>query len=145
LSSRSKQILLTLFLLIMSPPILSQEDCDKRILVPLPDMMQRHMLSNMRDHLLALNEIMGYLAKEDGDNAAKVAEYRLGISSLASHNASHLAQFMPKGMQEAGLAMHRAASRFALVAEEGELLTAYKVLYEVTTACVACHVAYRLR
>lgn len=56
-----------------------------------------------------------------------------------------MARFMPKGMREAGTSMHRAASRFALKAQEGELLPAYNALAEVTSACVRCHSAYRIR
>jgi cytochrome c556 len=41
--------------------------------------------------------------------------------------------------------MHRAASRFALKAQEGEVLPAYKALSEITAACVACHSGYRIR
>jgi cytochrome c553 len=52
---------------------------------------------------------------------------------------------MPKAMREVGTRMHRAASRFALKAEEGELLPAYKMLSDVTASCVACHSAYRIR
>ena len=39
--------------------------------------------------------------------------------------------------------MHKAASRFALKAQEGDALPAYKALQEVTAACIACHAAYR--
>ena len=124
---------------------ITNADEDSRQLVKLPDMMQQHMMSNMRDHLVAINEILTYLANEDFDKAAKVAEHRLGMSSLKSHGASHMAKFMPKGMRQAGTSMHRAASRFALKAEEGEALPAYKALTEVTSACVACHADYRIR
>jgi cytochrome c556 len=41
--------------------------------------------------------------------------------------------------------MHKAASGFALKAQEGELQPAYRALAEVTAACVACHESYRLR
>ena len=118
---------------------------DTRQLVKLPEMMQHHMLANMRDHLLSLNEILDNMAKGDLDKAAKIAEMRLGMSSLDTHGASHMAPYMPKGMQDAGTAMHRAASRFALKAGEGEALPAYKMLGEITVNCVACHTAYRIR
>jgi len=118
---------------------------DARILVELPQMMQEHMMTNMRDHLAAINEILLYLGNDDVEKAAETAEYRLGMSSLESHGASHMARFMPEGMRQAGTTMHRAASRFALKAQEGELLSAYKALSEVTSACVACHSAYRVR
>ena len=118
---------------------------DARELVQLPEMMQQHMMSNMRDHLVAINEILITMAKGDFEAAAEVAEYRLGMSSLESHGASHMAKFMPEGMRRAGTAMHKAASRFALKAQEEEVLPAYNALSEVTSACVACHSAYRIR
>lgn len=118
---------------------------DEREFVQLPPMMQEHMLWNMRDHLAALNEILSNMAVGDLENAAEIAESRLGMSSLESHGAKHMAQFMPEGMRSAGTSMHRAASRFALKAQEGEVLPAYASLSEVTAACVACHSAYRIR
>ena len=124
---------------------ISQAEEDTRIMVKLPDMMQEHMLSNMRDHLSSLNEIMVYMANGNLDKAADVAEQRLGMSSLEAHGASHLAKYMPEGMQQAGTNMHKAASRFALRAQEGDLTPALKALSEVTSACAACHSAYRIR
>jgi hypothetical protein len=118
---------------------------DARALVELPQMMQEHMMSNMRDHLAAINEILIYLGNGELDKAAETAEYRLGMSSLESHGAGHMAKFMPEGMRQAGTAMHRAASRFALKAQEGDLLPAYKALSDITSACVACHSGYRVR
>ena len=37
---------------------ISIADGDARQLVMLPDIVQQHMLSNMRDHLVAINEIL---------------------------------------------------------------------------------------
>jgi hypothetical protein len=132
----------TLLLLMVG---VAEAGSDERELVQLPAMMQEHMLSNMRDHLVALNEILSQMAAGDLDAAAEIAESRLGMSSLDSHGASHMAQFMPAGMQNAGIQMHRAASRFARKAQEGEALPAYQALSAVTAACVACHQAYRIR
>jgi len=120
-------------------------DDDTRELVKLPEMMQQHMMSNMRDHLVSINEILINMTNNNLDQAAAIAENRLGMSSLTSHGASHMAPFMPEGMRSAGTSMHRAASRFALKVEEGELLPAYNALSEITTACVACHSGYRIR
>jgi cytochrome c556 len=45
--------------------------------------------------------------------------------------------------------MHKAASRFAVTAQEAgvtrDLPRALGALSEVTTQCVACHAAYRLK
>jgi hypothetical protein len=116
---------------------------DKRVLVNMPKMMQEHQLANMRDHLMAINEILMSMGKNNLDKAAKIAEKRLGMSSLATHGASHMAKVIPKEMGAIGISMHKAASRFALKAEEGDALPAYKALQEVTAACVACHAGFR--
>ena len=118
---------------------------DTRQLVQLPEMMQQHMMSNMRDHLVAINELLINMANGDLEKAAEIAEYRLGMSSLESHGAGHMTQFMPEGMRQAGTSMHRAASRFALKVQEGDILPAYNALSEVTSACVACHSGFRIR
>lgn len=117
---------------------------DSRELVQLPEKMQQHMLANMRDHLAAINEILVNMAGYEPDAAADIAENRLGMSSLESHGAAHMAPYMPVGMQEAGEAMHRAASRFARKAQEGDAMAAYAILADVTAACVACHSAYKI-
>ena len=131
--------------LLASSSTVSNAGEDQRQLVQMPEKMQQHMMSNMRDHLAALNEILASMAKGELEQAAQIAELRLGTSSLESHGAGHMAKFMPEGMQKAGTSMHSAASRFALTAQEGEALPAYKALSEVTNACVACHTAYRIR
>lgn len=118
---------------------------DPRQLVRLPEPMQQHMLGNMRDHLVALDDILAQLAAGQFERAADIAERRIGMSSLEAHGAAHMAPYMPKAMQDTGTAMHRAASRFALVAQEGELPRAVHAMREITRACIACHNAYRLR
>ena len=118
---------------------------DNRIYVELPGMMQQHMMANMRDHLLALQTITQQLANQQYEEAADTAEQRLGMSSLESHGASHMGRFMPQEMGAIGTGMHRAASRFALKAqEESDTPAMYRALGEVTAACVACHAAYRI-
>jgi hypothetical protein len=124
-------------------PALAQ--ADDRELVEMPPPMQNHMLANMRDHLAAIDEILAALNAEDFDTAVRVAEFRLGMSSLDSHGASHMAQVMPPPMREMGTSMHRAASRFARTAEEGDQLRAFQSLRAVTETCVTCHAAYRIR
>jgi len=135
----------TMFVLLVSTSPVSIADNDARQLVRLPEMMQQHMMSNMRDHLTAINEILVHMGDGDLDTAAEIAEQRLGMSALQSHGASHMAKFMPEGMRQAGTSMHRAASRFALKAEEGDPLPAYKMLAEITSACTVCHSGYRIK
>ena len=125
---------------------------DARELVKLPPMMREHMLGNMRDHLMTLDQILGAVADAKFDDAAKLAEAHLGMSSLTSHDAAHMAPFMPKPMQDMGTSMHRAASRLVIVLQDASVTPSAEsmqkvagALHAVTTSCAACHAAYRLQ
>jgi hypothetical protein len=125
---------------------------DARELVRLQGPMQEHMLANMRDHLATLNEIVGDVANDKLEDAARVTEQRLGMSSLSLHGAAHLAPFLPQPMQDIGTSMHHAASRLVIVLQDASVTPTAdafrninKALHEVTTACEACHAHYRLR
>ncbi len=139
--SKFKTLLLTVCISGLSSTAYAEED--KRVFVEMPKMMQEHQLANMRDHLMAINEILAEMGNGELDKAADIAEARLGMSSLGSHGASHMGKVIPKGMGAIGTSMHKAASRFALKAQEGDALPAYKALQEVTAACVACHAGYK--
>jgi cytochrome c556 len=122
---------------------------DTRQAVAFPAPMKEHTLTNMRDHLLALAQIQEALGRGAFDAAGQIAEQRLGMSSLQSHGAHEVAGFMPEGMQAAGQAMHRSASRFAVEAQNssasGDVKPALAALASLTQACVACHASYRLK
>ena len=124
---------------------------EARVPVQLPPAMREHMLRNMRDHLRALDQIIGDVSAQRYIEASRLAEERLGMSSLRAHDAEHLAQYFPKDMQLAGSAMHRAASRFAMAASDSDIDRSYQGLLkltarlaELTATCTACHAAYRL-
>lgn len=140
---------------------------DARQAVSFPPMMRTHLLSNMRDHLGALSEILSAMASADYTEAALVANTRLGLGSPAAAgceyepaspaNASPVVaarmeemmfRHMPADMRSIGLAMHQAASSFGKearkAAKSGDATPAYRALADVTRQCVACHAAYRL-
>lgn len=122
---------------------------DTRQRIDMPEMMREHMLGNMRDHLQALQEIQAALARNEFGRAADIAEQRIGMSSLESHGAAHMAPYMPKPMQDIGTEMHRAASRFARIAQEasvkGDMSPVFDAYSKILQQCVACHSAYRIK
>jgi len=126
----------------------SPQQADARMFVQLPDQLREHTLANMRDHLLALQQIQAALAERAYDQAARIAETRLGMSSLQTHGAHEVAKYMPQGMQDAGTSMHRSASRFAVSLQEAaisnDLRKPLGELAAVTASCVACHAGYRI-
>jgi hypothetical protein len=122
---------------------------DTRKLVQFPAALAEETLANMRDHLQTLQEIQLHLGMGHTDVAAKIAESRLGMSSLSVHGAAEVSKYMPQGMQDAGTAMHRAASRFAIVAQDagvtGDMKPVFAALAEITSQCVGCHAGYKLK
>jgi hypothetical protein len=143
------KLLFALLAGLLAVPVALAQGGDTRVAVEMPAMMQEHMRANMRDHLNAINEIQGLLAAGKYDAAADLAEKRIGMSSLEAHGASHMAGFMPQGMQNTGTALHQSASRFAVTAQEAavtrDLSRALGALSTVTQQCVACHAGYRLK
>ncbi len=134
------------------PAAMSQASDDPRQLVPLPAPMQEHMLASMRDHLQTLNTVIGDVADAKFDAASKLLEERLGMSSLPLHHAAEMAPYFPQPMQDAGTNMHHAASRLVIALQNVSVTRTFDsmreadaALHEVTSACVGCHAAYRLR
>lgn len=120
---------------------------DLRQLVSMPKQARQLMRQDMLDHLSTLNEIVGYLADNNLDAAAEIAETRMGKSSMGKHRATGMGpgRFMPLAMRNLGWGMHESASEFSRVAKEGDLKGAYGALQKVTSSCVACHYSYRTR
>ena len=122
---------------------------DSRQLVRYPTALRVHTLANMRDHLQTMGDIQDALSKGSFDKASELAEQRLGMSSLEMHGAHEVVKYMPLGMQDAGSAMHRSASRFALVAKDasvtGDLKSVLSSLHQLNQTCVTCHAAFRLQ
>ena len=73
------------FILSLTALLPAAHAADPRQLVEMPGPMQEHMLSNMRDHLVAMGEIQAALGKGDFDRAADIAEQRIGMNSLQTH------------------------------------------------------------
>jgi len=122
---------------------------DTRQPVRFPEPLRVHELSSMRDHLRTLQLIQDAMSRNAFDEAGKLSEQRLGLSSFGLHEAHEVAKYMPKGMQDIGTEMHKAASRFSLEVTNsgatGDVRPALAALSRVTQQCVACHNAYRLK
>lgn len=120
------------------------DEQDTRQQISMPDMMKKHMLAQMRDHLQALHDIQAAMARGELDKASDIAETRLGVSSMPMQMQQQMMQYMPQAMRMMGMEMHKSASRFARTATEGDMLRALDSLSTVTRQCVACHAAYRI-
>ena len=121
---------------------------DERQLVEFPAPAYHATLKSMRDHLRAINQIQGFLAKENYEAAADAAEKGLGQGHQHGEHGNHAAQFMPPEMRQLGASMHNAANDLSLslrnVAVSNDLKPVFTQLHKVTNACVACHDQFRL-
>lgn len=139
-----KALISVLMFLALSIPVITNAD---RQSAELPSHVSRQLMSNMRDHLKALEEITLLLAESKYVEAADTAEKRLGMYTVEIHYQKFMGKYMPKGMRNIGRQMHEAASDFALSAREAEkdggLNKAFAALSQVMKQCVACHDLYQ--
>jgi len=139
-------------MLALAAPASAVADDDDRILVTLPPDLHHKMLENMRKHLESLDDILSKLAWGNIDEAGRIAEEELGMSSLDEHESAKIGPLLPPEMSQLGKDMHRAASRLVIAYQNAEFLEPEQgmkkfadSLQEVTSYCTACHLTYRLR
>lgn len=140
-----KQLLIILFsagIMINNPAYTENEH---RIQVELPPQMKKHLLKNMRAHLVTIDRILLLMSEEKFDLASDITESELGMSSLTKHGGNHMAKFYPQGMRQAGTQLHKRASQLSRKLQEGELLPSLQALQKVTAACNACHAGYKIK
>lgn len=114
---------------------------DTRAPVPLTPKMAEHQKANMRDHLLAVQQIVAGLATEDW-TAIEQAASRLGSSPQSAMMCEHMGADAP-GFTERGLAFHATADGIGLAARARDRAAALTALGHTLAACTACHDAYR--
>lgn len=151
--NRNKIAAIAITFCLANPFILwAGEKGDSRNLIQVPKDIQMKMLANMRDHIVALDEIIKAVQKGNYENANDIAEFRLGWSSLMRLGDQKVADHWVKPMQKMADQMYRSASNFVIVSQNAsveESKESYQnilqALGEVTSACRSCHEAYRVR
>ena len=122
---------------------------DTRQFVKLPAPAQEALVEEMRDNLVALNEVMSLIAAGRIKEAGEVAEAKLGVSAMGKHRDKPFdarpGPHMPPSMHGIGMDGHKAASEFATAAMTGDRDKALALLPNLTAGCVACHFSYRTR
>jgi hypothetical protein len=140
---------------------------DGRQLVFFPPEMRDHTLSNMRDHLNALSEVLDAMSNGQYAKASAIADAQLGMDSPSAEGCKdqssagvpqmskpsgmdhQMAKYMPAGMLKVGLTMHESASVFAVeankAAKTGDIKPALAALSRVTQNCTACHSAFKVQ
>lgn len=116
---------------------------DKRAPVPLLPMMANHQKQNMRDHLVAVQEIVGALATDDFA-AVERAAGRIGFSEQMGQMCTHMGAGAP-GFTQQALAFHHTADEIAAAAKKRDRVGVTKALDATLKTCTSCHAAWKQR
>ena len=116
---------------------------DTRAPVPLLPMMANHQKQNMRDHLVAVQEIVAALATDDFSGVERAAG-RIGFSERMGQMCTHMGAGAP-GFTEQAFAFHHTADRIVTAARERDRARVLVELGATLRTCTACHEAWKQR
>lgn len=127
------------------PPTVDEvaERLDSRKPVPLLPMMAQHQKENMRNHLLAVQEIVAALGRDDFD-AIREATKKIGYSDSMAQMCNHMGAGAP-GFTEVALDFHRTADTIGVAAGQRDRVAVHKALAATLERCVGCHATYKQR
>lgn len=124
-----------------SGPVATLDRMDKRTPLPLLPMMANHQKENMRDHLVAVQEIVVALAA--GDYAAvERAAGRIGYSEAMGRVCEHMGAGARQFTEQA-LAFHRTADRIAVAARARDRARVLTELGATLQTCTGCHATWK--
>ncbi|MBE9562569.1 MAG: cytochrome c, partial [Proteobacteria bacterium] len=116
---------------------------DMRQFVELPEITKNILRQRMLSNLTALTQILGLLANDELNSAADIAETKIGNWRIGNGTGMGPGKFMPKGMKQIGMSMHKTVDEFVQIARAGNKEKIYSALGNITSVCVACHSSYR--
>lgn len=122
-------------------PQATLDELDERTPVPLLPMMANHQKQNMRDHLLAVQEIVAAVAVDDYSGAERAAG-RMGFSEPMAQMCTHMGAGAP-GFTERALEFHHTADTIAVAARAHDHAAVVDALGKTLSACTGCHAAFK--
>jgi hypothetical protein len=114
---------------------------DNRTAVPLLPMMANHQKQNMRDHLVAIHEIVAAIPSKDFAGIQRSAN-RISYSEQMGQMCSHMGAGAP-GFTEAALRFHRTADKIGEAAKKSDLDGVLRSLDETLATCTSCHAVFK--
>jgi hypothetical protein len=103
--------------------------------------MAQHQKENMREHLLAVQNIALAAARNDFA-AVEQTSGKLGLSPGMERMCNHMGKGAP-GFTEQALAFHRSADGIAAAARKHSSPAVMKALGSTLQLCTGCHAAFR--
>lgn len=114
---------------------------DLRAAVPLLPMMAHHQKQNMRDHLVAVQEIAAALARADfvGIEAAAA---RIGFSEQMGQMCTHMGAGAP-GFAQQAIEFHQTADRVTAAARARDAGLVLAEFAATLQTCTSCHAVWK--
>lgn len=124
------------------PPVRTgPNQLDTRQAVPLLPHMANHQLVSMRDHLVAVQEIVAGLASSDFVRVER-AGARLGMSEQMGQMCNHMGMGAA-GFAEQAIAFHQTADAIAPAARKRDAAEVHRALDATLQTCTACHAQWK--
>lgn len=117
------------------------DELDERAPVPLLPMMANHQKETMRDHLVAVQEIVVGMSAQDFDAIEQSAK-RLGTSAEMGSMCERMGAGAP-GFTEQGLAFHRTADEIGDAARSHDMPRVASALGATLKTCTSCHASFK--
>lgn len=125
----------------LPPPSDALDAMDPRKPVPLLPMMANHQKQNMREHLVAVQEIVSALGSDDFARI-EAAALRIGSSPQMGQMCNHMGKAAP-GFTEQALGFHSTADGIAAAAKEKNKTKVLAALDATLKTCTACHETWK--
>ena len=122
-------------------PHVALDAMDTRVPVPLLPPMALHQKAQMRDHLVAVQEIVAALAA-DNLEAAATAATRIGFSAEEQQSCEHMGAGA-SGFTDRALAFHRQADDIVTAARAGNKTESLHALGRTLAMCTSCHATFK--
>jgi len=117
-----------------------QEDDNRQSLGIKGTMQGTHQLSNMREHLIALSEIVQLMNIAKYDEASKIASEKLG---LTLEKNTMCGSFKNQSFEEMGVRFHKSADDLAKTLKTKDSKKSMVALEKVMNGCVLCHSTFK--
>jgi hypothetical protein len=114
---------------------------DTRVAVPLLPMMANHQKQNMRDHLLAVQEIVLAAGSDDFAGVERAAG-RMGYSEQMGQMCTHMGAGAP-GFTEQALNFHHTADTITTAARQRDRAAVMRALGSTLQTCTGCHAVFK--
>ena len=113
---------------------------DARTSLELSPEMKQHQLSNMRDHLEAVNSIIGLMSENKFEDASKIAHTKLGLTPEMQQMCS---MFGDEKFMKLGFAFHKSGDDLGEALKTRKVNASLRALNKTMQYCVECHATYR--